>query len=436
MELAGRRVVVYGLGASGRAAARLCAERGARVVGVDRKVDVAPIDGVTLELGPERAETFASADVVVVSPGIPPRAAALQAATGEVIGEITLAHRLLGLPTAAITGTNGKSTTTHFTGALCEAAGLRPFVGGNLGRAYAEAAFAENAGAFGIAVLELSSYQLEWCDEVAPKIGVILNLTPDHLARHGTIEAYGRAKCRLFARCGPTDVAAIPVDDARLAALADEVPGARAWLGAHPGVIRDGRTARVALPGAAATFDLTGFTVPGEHNLDNVAVAAMIAVAMGADPAQVQAAIPSLTALPHRMQVVASRDGVVWIDDSKATNVAATLTGLRGLPDTRGVLLLGGEAKQGDDFGALAPHLAPWRVITFGGDGVAIARRLEDEGIAVDRQGPLAEAVARARGLAGPGDVVLLSPGCASFDEFKNFEHRGDVFAALAREAR
>ena len=439
MDLRARRVVVYGLGASGRAAARLCVERGADVVGVDRDPGVAPIPGATLALGPERAETFATADLVVVSPGIPPSAAPVRAAVAagvEVIGEIALAHRCVGLPVAGITGTNGKSTTTHFAGQLCEAAGLKPFVGGNLGRAYAEAGFAENAGRYELAVLELSSYQLEWCDELAPRVGAVLNLTPDHLARHGDLLAYGRAKCRMFARCGPEDLAAVPADDAPLVALAAEQPGARVWIGAHPGVVRDGADVQIALPdGRRARFDLSGFQVPGEHNRDNVAVAAMFAVALGGDAALVQAEIPRLLALPHRMQVVAERAGVTWIDDSKATNVAATLTGLRGLPDRRGVLLLGGEAKTGDDFRALAPHLAPWRVLTFGGSGAEIARALEDVGIGVDRRGGLADAVGRAASLVDVGETVLLSPGCASFDEFRNFEHRGEVFAALAREA-
>lgn len=431
------RVVVLGLAGSGRAACRLAYERGFDVVGVDKKLDVQPIDGVRLELGPHRRETFEQAQLIVVSPGVPatvPELLAAKAAGVPIVGEIHFAARFLNQPICAITGTNGKSTTTFFTGQLLEAAGRRPFVGGNIGRALSEAAYAENAGKYDTLVVEVSSYQMEWASGAfRPKVAVVMNLTPDHLARHGTMEAYGHLKCRLFDAMTLGETAIVPADDAYLAGLAAThgMP-TRARFGALPGVVRDGALIAVELGALKATFDLSAFAIPGEHNRDNAALAALLSLVLGANPDAIQAALPGLRPLAHRMQIVAERGGVTWIDDSKATNVAATLTGLRGLPGKRGVLLLGGEAK-GDAFADLAAYLAPWKVVTFGGSGAAIANELGSRGVVTWRAPWLPDAAALARQLAVDGDIVLLSPGCASFDEFRNFEHRGDSFAGLAR---
>jgi UDP-N-acetylmuramoylalanine--D-glutamate ligase len=438
------KVVIHGLAGSGRAAARLAVERGYDVVGVDRKTDVPPIEGARLELGPERLETFEGADLIVVSPGIPATAAPLQAAVKKgvrVIGEIHFAaEHAPGLPIVAITGTNGKSTVTHFTGQLLEAIGLDPFVGGNLGRAFSEVALnpglEARAHEWRCAVVEVSSYQMEWpAAAFAPHAAVIINLTPDHLARHGTMEVYGAMKARLFAHMTPTDLAVIP-HDPLLERLAGD-RGTRAWLGDHPGVVRSGTRVQIRLPRWSADLDLGGFAVPGEHNRDNAALAALLAMEMAfhltghARAREVEAAIGSLQPLSHRMEIVHRAGGVTWIDDSKATNVAATATGLRGLSH-RGVILLGGQAK-GEPFAELAPLLRGWEVVTFGGDGPKIADELAALGVELHRTGPLAEAVGLAGRLARDGQIVLLSPGCASFDEFQNFEHRGRVFAALAR---
>jgi UDP-N-acetylmuramoylalanine--D-glutamate ligase len=462
IDLRGQRVVVFGLGASGRAAARLAVERGAQVVGVDRKEDVAPIQVpprvggavpsgvgavpsgvggsvVPLELGPHRIETFERANWVVVSPGIPANVPELRAALAKgahVLGEVSFAHALAALPMVAVTGTNGKSTVTWFTGQLLSAAGLRPFVGGNLGRPYSEAAFSESSGAFDCAVVEISSYQMEFANQQGlpdfrPRAAAIMNLTPDHLARHGDMRTYGRMKCRLFARMADDDFAIIPANDPLLRELADEVGGWRGWIGDLPGVRREGTRVTLEVRGRSALLDLARFRVPGEHNLDNAALSSLLAFALGADPAKLQAAIEHLEPLAHRMEIVAEQHGVQWINDSKATNVAATKVGLAGL-NRRGVVLLGGQAK-GDAFVDLAQALSGWKVVTFGGSGNRIADELESIGVSVCRSGGLAAAVADARGLTGWGDVVLLSPGCASFDEFRNFEHRGEVFRALVR---
>jgi UDP-N-acetylmuramoylalanine--D-glutamate ligase len=436
-DLAGARVLVVGFGRSGRSAARLALARGARVVAVDLGPDADGLDGVTLELGPHRPERFHEADVIVVSPGVPasqPDVAAAVARGTDVVGELGFAARYLTGPIAAVTGTNGKSTTTHFLGQLLARGGLEPFVGGNLGTPLCDAVLAGRQ--FGSFAVEVSSYQLELPGTFHPKAGVILNLTPDHLGRHGSMEGYAAAKARLFEHMDASDLAVLP-DDALLRAAADRHGGTRAWLGAHPGVIRTGRSAAVRLASVEATFDLAPVTVPGAHNLDNAAAAALLALALGAPVAAVQDGLADLRALPHRMQIVAHAGGVWWIDDSKATNLDAARVGISGL-ERPAVVLLGGQGKPGADgslgFGALASVLGRHRaVVAFGDSGPVIAAELGKAGVGVTLVTSLDDAVACARDLAQSGEAVLLSPGCASFDAFRNFEHRGEVFAALAR---
>lgn len=435
MELSGQHVVIVGLGASGRAAAALAMHHGARVTGLDLRTEIEPIPGARLELGPHRPETLASADLVVLSPGVPaaaPLLANARASGVPMIGELGFADRFLDLPVLAVTGTNGKSTVTWLLGQLLAAAGYRPFVGGNLGNPLSAAAL--EPGRYDVGVVEVSSYQLELPGSFHPRAAVVLNLTPDHLRRHGTMEVYGEHKVRLFARMGAGDLAVIPVGDPLLSGLAGAHGGERLWLGRLPGVVREGARATVELPGLRAEIDLSGLSIPGEHNLDNTAAAALLALAHGVSVASVQAAIPGLRGLPHRMEVVAERDGVQWINDSKATNLDAARVGIGGL-DRPAVVLLGGEAKAGGGFDGLADVLRSHRaVVCFGGSGAAIGADLDAAGVPHTVVVDLGEAVAFARRLARLGDAVLLSPGCASFDEFDNFEHRGEVFRALAVE--
>lgn len=427
LALSGKKVVVMGLGKSGRAAATLAARLGGDVVGVDLRTGLPPIEGVALELGPHRRQTFLSADVLVVSPGIPMTQSDLWAAAkngADVVGELAFALRFIDIPVAAVTGTNGKSTVTWFAGQLLNHAGIRAFAGGNLGTPLSTAVGKD----YEVLVVEVSSYQMEWPGRWCPEIAVVLNLTPDHLGRHGNMDTYGGAKCRLFRWMSLNQLAMIPMDDPRLRRLADAAGGGqRVWLGAHPGVIVEGRTARIRVPGIEADLSLDGFQVPGAHNLGNAAVAALIALRMGATVADVQRGVDLLEALPHRMEPVCEVGGVLWINDSKATNVEAALVGLRGL-DRRAVVLLGGQAK-GDGFIELESALRRHRaVVTFGASGGAIADELLGAGLKLVRMGDMGAAMEAARGLACAGDAVLLSPGCASFDEFDNFEHRGDVF--------
>lgn len=427
-------VVVMGLGRSGVAAARLALARGAaRVVGVDTRTDLPAIPGVELELGPHRRQTFTAADWVVVSPGVPaahPDLVAAQEAGATVISELGFAAQEVAGRIVAVTGTNGKSTVTSFTAALLQAPGRRVFAGGNLGIPLSEAVLGDP---YDVYVIEVSSYQMELPGGFAPDVAVVLNLTPDHLGRHGTMEVYGRTKGRVFQRQPPGGWAFLPADDAQLRAWIGQVGAARrATLGALPGVVRQGRAVTVQLDGDPVGFDLSAVTVPGAHNLDHAATALALACAVGGEAAQLQAQLATLEALPHRMQPVSTRGGHLWINDSKATNVEAAAVGIAGL-DGQAVVLLGGEAK-GPGFAALAPALMRHRaVITFGASGPAIAAELAGEGVACHQVGSLQDAVALSERLAAPHDAILLSPGCASFDAFTNFEHRGRVFAALAQ---
>jgi UDP-N-acetylmuramoylalanine--D-glutamate ligase len=428
MNLEGTTAVV-GLGLSGRAAASLAVRRGAEhVVALDLRTQVPPLPGVELELGPHRRETLLNATRIVVSPGVPatqPDVAAAHAAGVPIYGELAFADAFLGLPCAAITGTNGKSTVTWFAGQLLEASGRKPFVGGNLGNPLCNAV----DGDFDCLVVEVSSYQLEWPGAFSPQIGVILNLTPDHLKRHGDMEGYAAAKSRLFERMEETDLAVIPSADDRLRRHAGTT-GQRCWIGAHPGVTREGDVIDIRWPGGRVHFDLSGFPIPGAHNKDNAATAALVALTLGASTQAVGEALPTLRALEHRMEVVMVRDDVQWINDSKATNVDALRVGLSGL-DRPAVVLIGGKSK-GPGFDKLATLLTAQRsVITFGGDGDTIADELESAGVCPIRVATLDDAVRCAAQQARSGDLVLLSPGCASFDAFDNFEHRGRVFRDL-----
>jgi UDP-N-acetylmuramoylalanine--D-glutamate ligase len=430
-DLAGRRVLVVGMARSGQAAAALCAREGARVTCADLRQDLEPVPGCRMALGPHDRRDFLDADLIVLSPGVPSSQPDLQAAVAAgvpIVGELALAAERIEAPIAAVTGTNGKSTVTWFTGQLLEAAGSRCFVGGNIGRPLCDAL---EGGPWDHVVAEISSYQLEWPGALSPAAAVVLNLTPDHLGRHGTMACYGDTKCRVFDNMVPDAAAILPVGGGLLAELAGARGGRRLWVGAHPGVVLEGDTVRWnAGDGRSAEISLAGLRVPGAHNRWNAAVALLLALELGAEPAALRP--DRLSALAHRMEVVGTVGGVTWINDSKATNVAAALTGLQGL-ERPALALLGGDGKDGEDYAALIPALdgAP-AVICFGRSGPAIAEALEP--LQPRLVAGMQAAMALAGQLAGPGDAVVLSPACASFDEFDDFEHRGDVFRALVRE--
>jgi UDP-N-acetylmuramoylalanine--D-glutamate ligase len=441
------RAAVFGLARSGLAAVEALRERGVAVVATDARdastLGPLPSDPlVRYELGGHPVSLLDGVDVVIVSPGVPPGLETLRAAASRglpVISEIELAATLLEGPVVGITGTNGKSTTTSLAAALLRAAGRSAIACGNLGTPwveYATAARAKDRASSPVWVVELSSFQLEGVRGFAPDVAVHLNLTPDHLDRHGSMEAYAAAKARIFANQRPDQFAVLNADDPAVRGLpvaatriefsTKEVPARGAWL--RDGAFfsnQDGRLTRFA-----ARTDLK---LAGAHNEENALAALAATLPFGVTPEAATRAFLDFAPLPHRLGLVRTVGGVAWYDDSKGTNVDATLKSLEGMPDRRVLAILGGKKKD-DDFGRLAPLVGRKArlVLAIGAAQDEIAAALG--GVApVVVAGTLAAAVARAHETAVDGDVVLLSPACASFDQFRNFEHRGEVFEQLVR---
>jgi UDP-N-acetylmuramoylalanine--D-glutamate ligase len=445
--------LVVGLARSGVAAALALRARGGRVIGVD---DGAPPntnaladagvelhlggDGASLHPGGDGASLHPGGDVasllervrtVVKSPGVPADAPVIAQARARemcVIGELELAWRLLPNEFIAVTGTNGKTTTVELIGHIHREAGLPVAVAGNVGAALS--GLVGRVGESVTVVCEASSFQLEDTLAFAPEAAVLLNLTPDHLNRHGTIEAYLAAKLQMFARQSSEDVAVLPLgfEPERLGGAARRVnfgEGPGAQLSERDGVLCWERRPLLR----AGELRLRG-----RHNLENAMAAAAVCLARGLDPEMVRAGLRGFAGVPHRLEQVATRDGVLFVNDSKATNVASTLVALEamageGLPVH---LILGGQGK-GQDFTALrGPVQGSCRAVyLIGEDAPVIAGVLEGANVPVRECGELARAVAEAAGTAAMGEAVLLSPGCASFDQFADFEARGEHFREL-----
>ncbi len=448
LRLAGKKVLVVGLARSGAAAARLAAREGALVTVTDRRPAtelaeaLAPLEGLSprLALGGHDEADFTSADLVVVSPGVPlalPSIAVAVRAGVPVMGEVELAWRLSGdVPVVAITGTNGKSTTTALTGRLFQE-DRGAFVGGNLGTPLSELPLSGKR--FDVAVVELSSFQLEGIDRFRPRVGAVLNLTPDHLDRYDGMEAYAAAKARLFAGQQPGDVAVANERDPQALAMARSSRGDVVTFGFGPrapmAARDDGEVIRWTGPtGEPERYRVRNRALRGRHNRENAMAAIACARMMGGPGPAVQRGLDGFPGLPHRLELVAERGGVEWVNDSKATNVDSTLVGLSAFPAGKPsvVLVLGGRGKRAP-YAPLAP-LFPGRVkalLTIGEDAPAIERELGGL-VPTESCGDLATAVARAARLAVPGDVVLLSPACASYDQFRSYEDRGETFRRLA----
>jgi UDP-N-acetylmuramoylalanine--D-glutamate ligase len=461
------RVLVYGLGLSGRAAARLLLERGVAVAAVDDRPDVDPGElaadpRFALLAGAEAAglagsdAAWAGIDGVVTSPGVPPDRPVLAAAHRRglpVLAEVELAFPLLNGPVVAITGTNGKSTTTALTGALLAAAGHAVEVCGNIGEPLA----AKVDGPPGrIFVVELSSFQVDGLDTFRPRAAAFLNLTEDHLDRYHDLAAYAASKRRLFRRQGAGDLAVLNADDPitrTTLAVADRAaaaaPGApkprcaaiRRRLFSRRGAVEDGCYLAAggavveAAPGEPARELFAAAAVPlaGVQNLENAMAAALLARGMGASPEAVRQGLTGFAGLPHRMQRVAARHGVTWYDDSKGTNPAATIKSLEGFAEGSVHLILGGRNK-GADFAPLAPVArAKARRLYLIGEAAAELERALTGTAPIEPCGTLDRAVRAAARQARAGEAVVLSPACASFDQFRNFAHRGEVFQQQVR---
>jgi UDP-N-acetylmuramoylalanine--D-glutamate ligase len=446
-----RAAAVLGLARSGRAAVAALAERGVEVVGTDAKgaADLGALpalDGVRYELGGHPASVLDQSDLVVVSPGVPPALPVLDAARARaipVVSEIELASRLLPGVVVGITGTNGKSTTTALAAALLKAAGHVAVACGNFGVPWIS--FATKAGANGNGsvpktwVVELSSFQLEGVRRFAPDVAVHLNLTPDHLDRYRSMDDYGAAKARIFENQREAQVAVLNADDplvarirprARRFAFSRRVePGLGAWLK------DDLFVADVNGKGPRVIAKRADLALPGTHNVENALAALAATLPLGVGPEAAAEALRGFRGLPHRTALVRTRGGVTFWNDSKGTNIDATLKSLDGFADGTVHLVLGGKDK-GDDFSRLAPLVArkAKTVLAIGKAGPTVAKALGSvPGVALIASGTLEKAVEEAARLAEAGDAVLLSPACASFDQFRDFEDRGETFERLVR---
>ncbi len=441
-DLKGKRAVVVGLGLSGIAACRLLMKLGAKVVGTDSKGrdaasgDVMALerDGAELVLGDHDAADLSGADLIVVSPGVP-SFAALQLAESRGVpiwGEVELAVRAVNASAdaagrkrprvVAIGGTNGKSTVTSLVGALLERAGLRTFVGGNLGEPLASHA----DEAFDAVVLEVSSFQMERVDAFHPEISVLLNVTPDHLDRYADFDGYANAKGNSFLRQTDGDVAVVPEGDDVCKVQANRGKGRLVTFG--PGGIVDVRADAVIDHRARVTYPRSSFGLQGGHNALNVAAAVAAVGPFGLDARLVQEVLERFRGLPHRMVLVRSESGVRWYDDSKGTNVGASVTAVRGVVEDRVVLIAGGRDK-GGSYGPLVDALRDkGRAAILIGEAAPLIRDAIGDAVPVHVATSMADAVRIAAELAQPGDAVLLSPACSSFDMFRDYKERGDVF--------
>jgi UDP-N-acetylmuramoylalanine--D-glutamate ligase len=407
------RALVLGLARSGEAAALALARRGVRVLAVDRseEVDAGRLraHGVEVVLGAEDPVLVDDVDLLVKSPGVPnevPLVAAARSRGVTVWSEVELGARLLANPLIGVTGTNGKTTTSELLGEIFRAAGRPVAVAGNVGRPLTglDGAIAEDAWI----VCELSSFQLEDIEELRPRVAVLLNLTPDHLDRHGNLDAYRAAKLRIFENQGPDDVAVVP-------------------RGFPP------------VPGAGRRVEFAGDDplpaeprIPGAHNRENAAAAAAASRAAGIAEEAVATALRTFAGVPHRLELVRELAGVRWINDSKATNPEAAERALAAYPPGLRVIL--GGSRKGTPFAGLAAQARGSGVACaylIGESADEIAEALAQEGVRFRHSVDLEHAVADARADAEPGEVVLLSPACASYDQFENFEERGERFRQL-----
>jgi UDP-N-acetylmuramoylalanine--D-glutamate ligase len=440
-----RRALVFGMGASGRAASELLLARGVSVLAVDRRPpseldlgDLAGRSGFEFVPGGEPAAPPAGVDGVVVSPGVPlgkPLFAAARRRGVPVVAEVELAHGLLAGPLVAITGSNGKSTTTALAGAMLRATGAPVEVCGNIGDPLSARVEGPPGRTF---VVELSSFQLEAVDAFRPDAAALLNLAPDHLDRYPGMAEYGAAKRAIFRNQEASDVAVLNADDPEVAAV---VPRARRRLFSRRGPVADGCYLSdggvvEATEGRPPRDLFAASQVPlaGVHNLENAMAAALLALALGAEPVHLEAALAGFRGLPHRMERVAEAGGVVWYDDSKGTNPAATAKSLEGFADGSVHLILGGRNKGADpaDLAEVVARKAR-RLYLIGEAAEEFERSLAPHARS-ERSGTLAAAVAAAARSAKSGEVVVLSPACASFDQFQNFADRGERFQLLVRE--
>ncbi len=446
MELKGKKVLVVGLGKSGLAAALFLRRKGAQVTvsdvrsaaALDKAIPALLDEGIMVEAGGHGLLTFRRQDLIVVSPGVPldtPELVQVRNFGLLVIGELELAAHFLAGKTLAITGSNGKTTTTSLCGEILTAAFPHVQVGGNIG--VPVIALVDQSREDGWSVLEVSSFQLETTFDFRPDIAVILNITPDHLDRHGSFDNYIAAKERIFANQRPEDVLVLNADDEVASRAAIRAKSRIFWFSRtriirQGAFVHDGGVWFRATEQSAPEFILKANAIPlkGLHNVENVLAAVCSARLAGVAPEIIRDAIQKFRAVEHRLEFVATVNGVDYYNDSKATNVDAALKAIEAFPS--GIhLILGGKDK-GSDYRVLRPLIQERvkAIYTIGAASEKIITHLEGAAPIVD-SGTLDVAVTKAADAARPGDIILLAPACSSFDQFENYEQRGQIFKDL-----
>jgi UDP-N-acetylmuramoylalanine--D-glutamate ligase len=442
MELRGKKVLVAGFGKSGRAAAEFLLDRGARVTVCDHNHRIAiPREliarGMRAELGEYVLETFTSQEMIILSPGVPLMSRALieaQAHGIPVISEVELAFHYLNAPLIAVTGTNGKTTTTSLIGHLFACAGKKVFVGGNIGIPLIGAAQSDTGSDYVVA--ELSSFQLETIGDFRPFISVLLNITDDHLDRYASFEAYRQAKAAICRNQQRSDFLIANRDDPALQPIIEKsraevfLFSRRAEL--QCGAFDDG-SLRFAYPDREPLrIDTARAGLIGNHNRENMLAAVSAAYLCGLPASAIQEGIETFRGLPHRMEIAGEINGVTYINDSKGTNVGACCSSIAGV-NGRLVLIAGGQDKGGSYAPLAEPLRQKARALVLIGEAADRMQAELEQHVAIVRAASLEEALHAAAGLARPGDSVLLSPACASFDMFNNYEHRGNCFKTLVK---
>ena len=446
MDVKGKRVLVVGLGKSGIASALFLADRGARVEVSDTKSEEELhheipqlLDrGIGVEAGYHGERTFKEQELIVISPGVPydvPQLVQARQAGIPVIGELELAARYLKGQIIAITGSNGKTTTTALTGEIIAAGAKKTLVGGNIGTP--AITFVDEATDATWIVLEVSSFQLETIQTFRPKIAMVLNVTPDHLDRHRTFENYVAAKARVFENQTGSDYTALNADDATCTAMGAQTKAVVCWFSRqHPvergAFVRGDNIVWTDAGGEQEIMPVSEIGLKGAHNVENVLAGVCAGMLAGVAPAEIRRAVANFKAVEHRLEYVATVRGVAYYNDSKATNVDATIKALESFPG-RIHLILGGKDK-GSDYSVLNELLAERvkRVYTIGSAAAKIESQIK--GAPVVSSVTIDNAVRKAAETATDGDIVLLAPACASFDQFMSYEHRGRVFKDLVKQ--
>jgi UDP-N-acetylmuramoylalanine--D-glutamate ligase len=437
----GKRVLVLGLARSGASAMRLLEAEGAVVSGADEnaRVEIPPdLAGARIRLGAFGPEILDGVDEIIVSPGIAvdhPLVSEARARGVALASELELGARFAKAHLIGVTGTNGKSTTVTMIGEILRAAGLRGIVCGNVGLPFC--AVVKDLGPADYFVLEISSFQLETISAFHPEVAGILNLTPDHLDRYHDVEDYYRFKARIVENCGAKDTFFYNALDRRCAAIAGGFAGKTVpFSSAGPvdgGVFLDGsRLVRSRGGTREALLDRTELAVIGIHNVENALAAVASLTPFDVPAGACRRALSEFKGLAHRMEKVATVRGVDYYNDSKGTNVEAVMMTLKGL-DRSAVLILGGHDK-GGDFTKLIPFLTHVKAIVTIGEAAPLIEEALGSVVPIARAATMQDAVETSARTAQPGDLVLLSPACASFDMFRNFEHRGEVFAQCVAE--